>query len=119
MNVMILTIYILAGFIVVVFVLLRFILTPLFRRAKIARRLAKEGVEAEALLLDIQHTGLYVNEYPQVKLQMQVQPRNGRNFITEAHEVLSFIDLSRLYVGRALLVKYNPSNIKEVMLLRH
>ncbi|MGZ5189686.1 MAG: hypothetical protein ACXWCZ_01635 [Flavisolibacter sp.] len=80
--------------------------------------LALEGVEAEAVILNMQQTGLYINNLPQVKLQIQVQPVSGQNFVTEAREILSFVDLAQLHIGETLVVKYNPANLKEVMLVR-
>ena len=89
-----------------------------FKRIQIKKKLAAEGIEAEAVLLNMQQTGLYVNNMPQVKLQIQVQPMSGQNFVTEAKEVLSFVDLAQLHIGGTLVVKYNPSNLKDVMLVR-
>src|SRR5690349_1873224 len=67
-----------------------------FTKNQSKKKLAAEGIEAEAVLLNMQQTGLYVNNLPQVKLQVQVQPLSGHNFITEAKEVLSFVDLAQL-----------------------
>src|SRR5690348_14254862 len=89
-----------------------------FRINQRKKRLATEGIEAEAVLLNMQQTGLYVNNQPQVKLQIQVQPDSGHNFITEAKEILTFVDLAQLHIGGTLVVKYNPSNLKEVILVR-
>jgi len=85
---------------------------PLFRNNK---KPEHSGVIAEALVLKLEITGLYVNNQPQVKLQMQVQPDRGRNFIAEVNEVL--YDLSALRAGSIVKVKYNPKNFKELILL--
>jgi hypothetical protein len=82
------------------------------------RRLMQEGTEADAVLLNMQQTGLYVNNQPQVQLQVQVHPLTGRNFVSEVREVLTLIDMSQLRIGSTLKVKYNPANTKEVMVLR-
>lgn len=88
------------------------------KKTNLERRLFKNGVEAPAILLDIQRTGLYVNNLPQVMLQMQVQPNMGRNFVTEAKEVLTPVHFSEIHIGSTLKVKYNPANTKEVMLVK-
>src|SRR5215212_9701131 len=93
-------------------------LFPFLEKARINKRLRQEGVEAEAVLLNLQQTGLYLNKLPQVKLEIQVQTRTGRNFVTETKEVLSFLDIAQLHIGGTLMVKYNPSNMKEVTLVR-
>jgi hypothetical protein len=93
-------------------------LFPYLKMARMNRRLATEGVEASAILLNMEQTGLYVNNQPQVKMQLQVHPLTGRNFVSETREVVNFIDLSQLQIGCTLKVKYNPDNIKEVMVVR-
>lgn len=71
-------------------------LFPLLKTRQMKKRLMNEGVEAEAVLLNMEQTGLYVNNQPQIKLQVQVQPPIGRNFASEVREVLTLIALSRL-----------------------
>jgi hypothetical protein len=93
-------------------------LFPLLQISKMKRRLMSEGVEAPAVLLNMEQTGLYVNNQPQIKLQVQVQPLTGRNFVSEVREVLTLVDLSQLHIGSTLRVKYNPVNTREVMVLR-
>src|SRR5918993_1574106 len=110
----IITIVVVTG--IIYFVLSR-TLFPLLQISKMRRRLMNEGVEAEAVLLNMEQTGLYVNNQPQIKLQVQVQPLTGRNFVSEVREVLTLIDLSQLRIGSTLKVKYNPVNTKEVMVL--
>ncbi|HUC80135.1 MAG TPA: hypothetical protein VMR70_04430 [Flavisolibacter sp.] len=105
-----------------VFVTLYFALSktvfPLVQISQMKKRLLREGIEAEAVLLNMEQTGLYVNNQPQVKLQVQVHPHTGRNFVSEIREVLTFIDLGQLRIGSTLKVKYNPANTHEVMVLR-
>lgn len=93
-------------------------LFPILQISKMKKRLMKEGIEAEAVLLNMEQTGLYVNNQPQIKLQVQVQPLTGRNFVSEVKEVLTLIDLSQLRIGSTLKVKYNPVNTKEIMVLQ-
>ena len=81
------------------------------------KRLAFHGIEAKAVLLNMQHTGLYFNNRPQVVMQMQIRPGCGKNFVTETHELLPDSNLFLLHSGRPLLVRYNPSNKKEVMVV--
>jgi hypothetical protein len=115
---MLLTIVILTLTLAVVVALFHRTLLSFFLNPQTKKRLITEGVEAEAVLLNMQQTGLYVNNQPQVKLQMQVQPDSGCDFIIEAKEVLTYVDLAQLHIGGTLVVKYNPCNVKEVMLVR-
>jgi hypothetical protein len=79
---------------------------------------AANAVEAEAIVLEMEQTGLYVNKLPQVRLQMQVQPDKGRNFIAEINTVLAGIDPGVIKAGGIVKVKYNPVNYKELVLLK-
>jgi hypothetical protein len=81
------------------------------------KRLAKKGIDADAVLLNMQEVGLNIKNLPEVKMQVQVFGRRGKNFVAESNEVISAPDLSRMYPGRPLQVKYNPENTKEVMVV--
>ena len=115
---MLITTLIIAASLALSYVVLRLTLFPLLQINSMKKRLMREGVEAEAILLNMEQTGQFVNNQPQIKLQVQVHPTIGRNFVSEIREVLSMIDVSQLRIGSTLKVKYNPSNTKEVMVLR-
>jgi len=70
------------------------------------------------VILSIARTGRYVNNEPQVKILLKVQPASRRNFVAEVREVLTLIDLSTLRAGSILKVRYNPDDVREVMLVR-
>ena len=89
----------------------------LYKGAK-AKRLLKHGVSAHAVLLNIQPTGVYINTFPQMQLQMQVFSKTGRNFVAEVCEIINPSDLDHLQVGRFMEIKYNPSNTREVLLVK-
>jgi hypothetical protein len=78
----------------------------------------KNGVLAEAIVLDVQETGLYINNLPQIKLQIQVQPEKGRNFITEVQQVIPGAVKEPLHSGSRVQVKFDPGNKKEVIVFR-
>jgi hypothetical protein len=100
-------------------VVLQLMLRTMLHKCKPVQQLTRDGVVAEAILLHMQQTGLYVRNLPQVKLKMRVHPRRGREFETEVHEVLSFVDMSRLHIGKIIQVKYNPANAREIKIMRH
>jgi hypothetical protein len=112
------TIILLPITIAIVVIALRRALVFFISRNKKQRRLSKMGIEAHAVLLHMQQTGLFVNKRPQVRLQLQVESETGWKFVAEAKEVLTFMDLAHLHIGGSLWVKYNPANVKEVMLVR-
>jgi hypothetical protein len=94
-----------------------FLLRHTFYEKIKTRRLIKKGVEAQAVLLNVEPTGMHINKQLQVQLQMQVYPVLGRNFVVEVREVMDYSDFKQLQAGDMVLVKYNPSNTKEVIVL--
>lgn len=77
-----------------------------------------QTIQSSAIILAIEQTGVYMNNKPLVKLQMQVIPDKGRNFIAEVKEVLSSFDIKNLRNGSTVTVKYNVANVKEIALVK-
>jgi len=88
-----------------------------FQRKRHQKILAN-GIESEATVIDIGPTGLYVNNDPQVKVQIQVEPEKGRNFITEIKQSVPQVDFNLLHSGSRIIVKYDPTYPKQVVLMR-
>ncbi len=103
---------------VLVYAVLSWTIIPRVRQARSSARLARNGAEAEAVILSIERTGRYVNNEPQVTLLLKVQAGSHRNFVAEIREVLTLMDLSTLRTGSILKVRYNPADVREVMLVR-
>ncbi|MBC7903213.1 MAG: hypothetical protein H7Y27_07305 [Gemmatimonadaceae bacterium] len=80
-------------------------------------QLLRYGMEAEAIILNVQPTGLQINNLPQVRVQIKVEPERGRNFVAEVNEVLSENTVPFISAGRRVKVKYNPQNNRVVRLL--
>ena len=86
-------------------------------KSKSVKRVMQKGIEADAIILDLQLTGIQIGNQPQVAIQVQVQPDKTRNFVAEMKEPLSFADIHELHTGCHVKVKYNPHNHKEIVLL--
>ena len=76
-------------------------------------------LEAQAVILTMEETGVFMNQEPLVRMQMQVLPDRGRNFVVEVREVLSSLDRSTMRSGSTVRVKYNPTNLKDTTLIRN
>ena len=83
-----------------------------------SRKILTKGREANAVLLNIQQTGILINNSQQVKLQIQVQPSIGRNFVSEISEVFNENELKQIQIGRVVKVKYNPANTKQILMIK-
>ena len=90
---------------------------PLLRNYRLKKQLQKSGVEAEAILLSFHHTGVNINNCPQVKIQVQVFPEKGRNFIAEIMETLHPEELVSLKTGNRIKVLFSPPNPKWARLM--
>jgi len=75
-------------------------------------------VKAKAIILNIEKTALSTSQRQQVKMQVQVMPERGRNFVTEIKELLTWADFDALKSGTIVSVFYNPVTMKEVTLIK-
>lgn len=89
------------------------LISGLFGSRKSYLKWPANGIEAEAIVLKMEPTGLYINKLPQVRLQMQVQPDKGRNFVIE----IDTVSPPAVKTGATIKVKYNPRNYKELLMM--
>jgi len=82
------------------------------------REIELKGTLAEAIILDLTETGTIIDDLPQVQLQMQVIPEKGRNFVAEVKQVLPNSLTNPLHSGSKIMVKFDPGNPREVVVLR-
>lgn len=82
---------------------------PLFGGKKRKQRLEEAGVDAQAVLVAVQDTGMTINDNPRVKLTLQVTAADG----TGAFEVTTKKTVSRVAIPRAgemFAVRYDPDD---------
>ncbi len=101
----------------VVYTVVVIVLLPYFKKRTAKTRLMRKGIEAYAVVLDIEPTGCYIDNLPEVRMQVKVQPYTGRNFVAETKQVVSHAALMQLRTGSYLKIKYNPHNLKEVAVI--
>ena len=75
--------------------------------------------EADAVVLSANKTERCINNQVLVKLQIQVQPEKGRNFVTEISETMPVADIHTVIAGTKLKVRYNPLNTNDLLLVKH
>jgi hypothetical protein len=96
-------------------VIFAIVFLPMLRGSMRSSQLMKTGVSAQAQILKVWQTGMYVNEQPQIGMVLQVQPTDGTPpFQAEAKKVVSMIQIPQFQPGGMLEVKYDPANPKEV-----
>ena len=72
--------------------------------------------EADAIILEFQPAAFNRNEIPEVRLLLQVMPRNGRNFITECEPTITSLQASILHAGYKLKVSIDPKHPHRIIL---
>ncbi len=76
------------------------------------KKILAEGIQARAVVLGVQDTGMTINDNPRVKLTLQVQPEGEVPF-----EVTKKVTVSRVAIPRAgdeFVVRYDPADTSTV-----
>ena len=81
----------------------------LFGGKKRRQRLEEAGVDAQALLVSVQDTGVTVNNNPRVKLTLQVTAADGTGqFQVETKKTVSRVAIPR--AGETYAIRYDPDD---------
>jgi hypothetical protein len=81
-----------------------------------AQRIKTQGVSGQATIVGMRQTGVYVNEQPQVELQLQVQDQMYGSRQITVKEYVPLMMLGTLSSGRPLPVKVDPANPTNVVI---
>lgn len=79
-------------------------------------RLQKIGIPGKATILEVSDTGVTINENPQVKLKLEVQPNYGKKYTTETKALVSRINPGAFRAGMEVFVKIDPKNDQNVVI---
>ncbi|RJP32782.1 MAG: DUF3592 domain-containing protein [Actinobacteria bacterium] len=78
--------------------------------------LMKNGVQAEATIVDVDDTGMTVNEiYPVIRFTLEVRPPEGEPFRAESKELINRMDIPTFQPGAIVPVLYDPRNPKNIV----
>ncbi len=86
--------------------------------SKDAQRILQTGIPAQARILQVSQTGMYVNNNPVADLILEVQIQGQAPYQTQLRQLVSMFNLSQFQVGSVLAVKVDPSNPANVVLMR-
>jgi hypothetical protein len=76
------------------------------------KKILTEGVQAQAVVLNVQDTGMTINDNPRVKLTLQVQPEGQVPFEVEKKVTVSRVSIPS--IGDQYVVRYDPSDTSKV-----
>lgn len=74
----------------------------------------KTGVSAPAVILNVQDTGVTMNDNPQARIRLRVMPLGGEPFEAETTTIVGRFQVGMFVPGASLMVKYDPSDKTKV-----
>src|SRR3954471_10512702 len=78
--------------------------------------LRQTGLPGTAQVLEMEQTGVYINENPQVKMKLQVQARGIAPYQVEKKATVPLIALGMRGTGRPLTVYVNPQDHEDIFI---
>lgn len=78
------------------------------------RNVLQTGVSAPAVILDVQDTGVTMNDNPQARIRLRVMPMGGEAFEAETTTFVGRFQVGLYVPGASLMVKYDPSDRTKV-----
>jgi hypothetical protein len=74
----------------------------------------KTGISAPAVILNAEDTGTTMNESPQVRLTLQVNPAYGPSFQAVTTTFVGRLQIGMITPGAPVTVRYDPNDITKV-----
>ncbi len=91
-----------------------FVFSRIFKGMSQNNSLVKTGVSAPAVILEVQDTGVSMNNSMQARLTLQVTPSNRPPFQATATTFVNRFQVGMLVPGASVQVKYDPNDISKV-----
>ena len=91
-----------------------FFLFRMFKNMNQNSTLIKTGVSAPAVILNAEDTGTTMNESPQVRLTLQVNPAYGPSFQAVTTTFVGRLQIGMITPGASVTVRYDPNDITKV-----
>ena len=74
------------------------------------------GIPAQAVIRQVWQTGTFINENPQVGMQLEVRPPGGQPYVTQVNAVVPMINIPQFQPGTVVPVKISPTDASKVEL---
>ena len=76
----------------------------------------KSGTSAQATIQNVWQTGAYVNNNPQVGMQLEVRPPNGVPYTAQVKAIIPLVNIPQFQPGAVVPVKIHPTDPSKVAL---
>ena len=91
-----------------------FFLFRMFKNMNQNSTLVKTGISAPAVILNAEDTGTTMNESPQVRLTLQVNPAFGPSFQAVTTTFVGRLQIGMITPGAQCTVRYDPNDTTKV-----
>ena len=91
-----------------------FFLFRMFKNMNQNSTLVKTGISAPAVILNAEDTGTTMNESPQVRLTLQVNPAFGPSFQAVTTTFVGRLQIGMITPGAPVTVRYDPNDTTKV-----
>ena len=76
----------------------------------------KSGTPAQATIQNVWQTGTYVNNNPQVGMQLEVRPPTGLPYTAQVNAIIPLVNIPQFQPGAVVPVKIHPTDPSKVAL---
>ena len=80
------------------------------------REILQSGIRAQATIRQVWQTGTYLNNNPQIGMQLEVMPPNGAPYVAAVNAVVPLINIPQFQPGVVVPVKIHPTDPSKVEL---
>lgn len=87
----------------------------MFKNAGQNNAILQTGIQAPAVILNVEDTGASMNDNPQVRFTLQVNPLDGRpSFQAVTTKFISRLQIGMINPGSPVTVRYDPNDTTKV-----
>jgi hypothetical protein len=76
----------------------------------------KSGTPAQATIQNVWQTGTYVNNNPQIGMQLEVRPPSGVPYQAQVNAIIPLVNIPQFQPGAVVPVKIHPTDPSKVAL---
>src|SRR5258706_9976053 len=88
----------------------------IMKRVSPNQNILQNGIPAQATIRQVWQTGTFINENPQVGMQLEVRPPGGAPYVTQVNVVVPLINIPQFQPGTVVPVKISPTDASKVEL---
>ncbi len=81
------------------------------------RQLLENGIAAPATITSVNQTGMYMNNNPQVRIDLEIAPPDGEVYPVVMHRFLQLVQIPQVQPGKVVDVRIDPENPKRVAIV--